>query len=134
MASGKGKCAICGKTFYWDGRRTQTCSEECRAKLRKKIEEEQRKKLQNTIKICGCCGKEFHPSAYRQKYCTTKCGKESRKEKEKANKTEKRIRKKKKGKSVLTDAKLAEIHKDGKTYAQYQIEQTIELYGRVNLW
>ena len=130
----KGKCVICGKTFYYEGRRVKTCSEECRAELQKKIEKEQKEKLQNTIKICECCGKEFHPSAYRQLYCTPKCGKELRREKEKENKAVKRIRKKKKGKSVLTDAKLAEIHKDGKTYAQYQIEQTIELYGRVNLW
>lgn len=134
MAMSKSKCVICGKVFYIEDRRTKTCSEECRTELLRKNDIESRKKLNDTIRVCGHCRKEFHPTAYHQSYCTYDCAYKARREKAKANKSVPKKKKKKKEKIVLTDAKFEEIHKSGKTYAQWQTEQTVALYGRVNLW
>lgn len=86
---------------------------------------------------CRHCGKEFFRRARNQLYCCSKCQIKAKNERaetwEAENKQLRLIRNEMKKITKLTDKKLEQIHKEGKTYAEYQIEQTLAMVEKVRV-
>lgn len=70
-------CQICGKKFLHSHPITKVCSDECRAELRKRYEEERTRKRQaeraEIKKYCAHCGKEFVAKSNSQICCSKEC-------------------------------------------------------------
>ena len=108
------KCMICGEE---SGGRRQICSEECRAKRRRRLYIENAK-TSLFIRECAVCGKEFTTNNPLKDTCNKKCAMKY------ANRNAKPKRIKQIEQPKLSIAEVnAEARKQGLTYGQYVLRR-----------
>ena len=120
-------CEYCGKTYKASYEKQRYCSRSCSSKSKGLIEKK---------RICKRCGKIYiQPKGEYSLFCSEECRIAQRRERNqmRRRKSEEKKEEFDRPKIVRLTAHLMECRKNGRRYAEDQMEDTLRMVGSVNV-